>query len=125
MAEVAKACNQRMELGPFAKCFQVVGLKMALILLALGSCDLREICSKVWLTRRFDAMRYVVNTMLFTALMLGMGSVVKPSPAIAETYDGNWTVLVITDKAPATAAIATPCALRMARSGITAKNPST
>ena len=71
---------------------------MALILQALSSCDLREMCSKVWLTGRFAAMRYAVTTMLFTALLLGLGSVVQPSPAIAETYDGNWTVLVITDK---------------------------
>ena len=43
-------------------------------------------------------MRYAVNTMLFAALLLGLGSVVRPSPVLADTYDGNWTVLVITDK---------------------------
>ncbi len=43
-------------------------------------------------------MRYAVTTMLFTALLLGLGSVVQPSLVLADTYDGNWTVLVITDK---------------------------
>jgi hypothetical protein len=43
-------------------------------------------------------MRHVVTTMLFAALLSGAGSVVQPNSAVADTYDGNWTVLVITDK---------------------------
>src|SRR5471030_2097142 len=43
-------------------------------------------------------MRYFVTTTLWSALLLGLMSVVQPSSAVADTYDGNWTVLVITDK---------------------------
>ena len=43
-------------------------------------------------------MRYAVNTMLFAVLLSGLGSIVQPISAFADTYDGNWTVLVITDK---------------------------
>jgi hypothetical protein len=39
-----------------------------------------------------------VNTTLFTALLLGLSSVADPRSAHAEVYDGNWTVLVITER---------------------------
>jgi hypothetical protein len=43
-------------------------------------------------------MRYAVNTMLFTALLLGLASVVAPRAAFADVFDGNWSVLVVTER---------------------------
>jgi hypothetical protein len=43
-------------------------------------------------------MRYAVTQILFTALLLGLASVVAPRPTFAETFDGNWSVLVITER---------------------------
>ena len=36
-------------------------------------------------------MRYAFNTVLFTALLLGLASIVHPCSSFADVYDGNWT----------------------------------
>jgi hypothetical protein len=43
-------------------------------------------------------MRYAATTMLFSALLLGLASFVHPRSAFAAAFDGNWTVLVITER---------------------------
>jgi hypothetical protein len=43
-------------------------------------------------------MRHAVTTMLFTALLVGLVSIIHPRSALADTYDGNWSVVVITEK---------------------------
>jgi hypothetical protein len=43
-------------------------------------------------------MRYSVTTMLFTALLAGAASVLPERPAFAEAFDGNWSVVVVTER---------------------------
>ncbi len=42
-------------------------------------------------------MRRVINLVIFSALLAG-AALVGPPPAAAATQDGNWSVLIITDK---------------------------
>jgi hypothetical protein len=43
-------------------------------------------------------MRHAMTTVLFPALLLGMASLGQSHAAVADEYDGNWTVLVVTEK---------------------------
>jgi hypothetical protein len=43
-------------------------------------------------------MRPVMNAILFAALFLGLVCAGNPRSALASGYDGNWSVLIITEK---------------------------
>jgi hypothetical protein len=43
-------------------------------------------------------MRHAVTAMLFGALLLAIASLGEPSPALADAFDGNWSVVVVTDR---------------------------
>jgi hypothetical protein len=43
-------------------------------------------------------MRRVINLVIFSALLAGAALVGPPPAAFAATQDGNWSVLIITDK---------------------------
>jgi hypothetical protein len=43
-------------------------------------------------------MRRVGNEALFAALLLALLGSAKPSPAMAASQDGNWSVLIVTEK---------------------------
>ena len=43
-------------------------------------------------------MRRVMNSMIFAGLLKGAAMAGAPSAAIAATQDGNWSVLIITEK---------------------------
>jgi hypothetical protein len=43
-------------------------------------------------------MRHIVSAMFFAVLLLGLASVGEPRPALAEAFDGNWSVVVVTDR---------------------------
>jgi hypothetical protein len=43
-------------------------------------------------------MRYAVTATLFTALLAGLANVIALNSAFAEVFDGNWSVLVITEQ---------------------------
>jgi hypothetical protein len=43
-------------------------------------------------------MRRVINLVIFSALLAGAALVGSPPAAFAATQDGNWSVLIITDK---------------------------
>ena len=52
-------------------------------------------------------MRRMLNTVAFAAVLLGSAIAGVPPAASAAIQDGNWTVLIITEKGIATAATAT------------------
>jgi hypothetical protein len=43
-------------------------------------------------------MRRVVKSALLTALLLGLAAAAQPSAALAAPQDGNWSVLIVTEK---------------------------
>jgi hypothetical protein len=51
-----------------------------------------------WLFRGIRAMRYAVTASLFCALLLSAPSVKESGAAVAGPFDGNWSVVVVTER---------------------------
>lgn len=43
-------------------------------------------------------MRRIMRPVIFAALLMGLASAGNPRSALAASYDGNWSVLIITEK---------------------------
>jgi hypothetical protein len=48
--------------------------------------------------REFVAMRRMMSSIIFAALLLGLAIAGAPPAAVAGTQDGNWSVLIVTEK---------------------------
>ena len=49
-------------------------------------------------------MRRIMRPAIFATLLLGLASAGNPRSALAASYDGNWSVLIITEKGDCDAA---------------------